>query len=242
MSGTEASPVVLTDSGIYDQLVAAILDHRLSPGTRLGEEKLGHVFGVSRTRIRQVLVRLAAEQIVVIHHNRGACVASPTPEEAREVFEARMLIEPSLIEAFVTHAGAAELDLLRETLLLEERAIHENDRRTAIRLSGDFHLQIAQGARNATLEKILRELVSRTSLIIMAYGTHASPRETSHTCGCDEHEALLAAISGQNVRDARRLMKKHLRHLTEQISFETRGAPQTDLEHLFSGEWATCAH
>lgn len=234
MSAAATILPILTDSEIYDSIVAAILDHRLAPGTKLGEEKLGRAFGVSRTRIRQVLVRLAAEQIVVITHNRGACVASPTPQEAREVFEARMLIEPPLIEAFLSTADMPRLHALQHTLRQEEQALHEGDRRAAVRLSGDFHLQIAEGAHNATLEKMLRELVSRSSLIIMAYGTPEKTHAESHTCGCDEHEALLEAIFARNAREARRLMKKHLRHLLDQISFEAREEQQTDLEFLFA--------
>ncbi len=234
MSTAATALPILADGEIYDSIVAAILDHRLAPGTKLGEEKLGRAFGVSRTRIRQVLVRLATEQIVVITHNRGACVASPTPQEAREVFDARMLIEPPLIEAFLSTADTPRLHALQRTLRQEEQALHDGDRRAAVRLSGDFHLQIAEGAHNATLEKILRELVSRSSLIIMAYGTPKKAHAESHTCGCDEHEALLEAILARNAREARRLMKRHLRHLLDQISFEAREEQQTDLEFLFA--------
>jgi DNA-binding GntR family transcriptional regulator len=234
MSATATALPILTDSEIYDSIVAAILDHRLAPGTKLGEEKLGRAFGVSRTRIRQVLVRLAAEQIVVITLNRGACVASPTPQEAREVFEARMLIEPPLIEAFLNTADTPRLHALQHTLRQEEQALHAGDRRAAVRLSGDFHLQIAEGAHNATLEKILRELVSRTSLILMTYDTPVKAHYESHSCGCHEHEALLEAILARNAREARRLMKRHLRHLLDQISFEAREEQQTDLEFLFA--------
>ena len=58
-------------------------------------------FGVSRTRIRPVLVRLANEQVVTLTPNRGAAIAQPTAQEAREVFEARRLIEPRLVELFI---------------------------------------------------------------------------------------------------------------------------------------------
>jgi DNA-binding GntR family transcriptional regulator len=234
MSEAATAMPILTDSEIYDSIVAAILDHRLAPGTKLGEEKLGRAFGVSRTRIRQVLVRLAAEQIVVITHNRGACIASPTPQEAHEVFSARLLIEPPLIKAFVSAADTPRLHALQHTLHQEEQALHDGDWRAAVRLSGDFHLQIAEGAHNATLEKILRELVSRTSLIIMAYDTPGKARRESHTCGCDEHEALFEAILARNAREASRLMKRHLQHLLDQISFKAREEQQTDLEFLFA--------
>ncbi|NSL53926.1 GntR family transcriptional regulator [Uliginosibacterium aquaticum] len=234
------APAHLSDADIYEQLIGAVLDHRLAPGTRLTEEKLGRAFGVSRTRIRQVLVRLAAEQVVVQTHNCGATVASPTPADAREVFEARMLIEPSLIAGFIRQAHTHELECLIALLAEEEAANHRGDRRAAIRLSGEFHMKIAQGAGNATLEKILHELISRTSLILMTFGQRSPGRRSKaplrvheHSCGCDEHQALVEAIRARDVREAASLMKRHLKHLLEHISFEREPVPGPDIEFMF---------
>lgn len=55
---------------MYDRMVSAILDHRLPPGTKLVEDKLAAAFGVSRTRVRPVLVRLANEQVVTLTPNQ----------------------------------------------------------------------------------------------------------------------------------------------------------------------------
>ncbi|KAF7598843.1 MAG: GntR family transcriptional regulator [Candidatus Dactylopiibacterium carminicum] len=224
-------PLALTDNDIYERIVEAVLDHRLAPGTRLGEEKLGRVFGVSRTRIRQVLVRLAAEQIVELAHNRGASIASPTPAEAQEVFEARILIELPLLEAFIDKADDTEVAALAALFADEQRACTQGDRRAAIRLSGEFHTAIAQGARNRTLERILRELIPRSSLILMASEQHSG----HELCGCgeNEHQALLEAIQARNTRLALRLMKSHLRHILAGIRFRTPREAQADIEHLF---------
>ena len=78
-------------------MLNAILEHRLRPGTQLVEERLAAVFGVSRTKIRQAIARLAHDGIVTVFPNRGAFVTSPGRDEAREVFEARRLIEPGLV-------------------------------------------------------------------------------------------------------------------------------------------------
>ncbi|HET6827624.1 MAG TPA: GntR family transcriptional regulator, partial [Ramlibacter sp.] len=99
---SEAAP--LTDNEMYERMVSAILDHRLPPGTKLVEDKLAAAFGVSRTRVRPVLVRLANEQVVTLTPNRGATIAQPSQEEAREVFEVRRMIEPTLVELFIAHA------------------------------------------------------------------------------------------------------------------------------------------
>ena len=165
------------DDDIYERMISAVLDHRLPPGTKLVEDRLAEAFGVSRTRIRPVLVRLANEQVVTLTPHRGATIAEPTEQEAREVFEVRRLIEPTLVERFVAQASAADVQVLAKRIREEEAARLAGDMRRAIRLSGDFHLHIADCAGHNTLGRILRELVSRTSLILMAY---SSPHSREH--------------------------------------------------------------
>ena len=96
-----------TEEGIYQRMVQTIRNQQLHPGTKLGEDRLASAFGVSRTRIRPVLARLASEQVVTLTPNRGATVARPTEQEAREVFEVRRLIEPTLVAAFMARASSA---------------------------------------------------------------------------------------------------------------------------------------
>ena len=132
----------LSDNDMYERMVSAILDHRLPPGTKLVEDKLAAAFGVSRTRVRPVLVRLANEQVVTLTPNRGASIAQPTPQEALEVFEARRLLEPRLVELFIANATDADIAALRTCIDDEEAARANGDMRRAIRLSGDFHLHM----------------------------------------------------------------------------------------------------
>src|SRR5580692_6196120 len=85
--------VVVPLATAYSRIWAAIVDHRLPPGARLVEDQLCKVFGIGRTRIRQVLQRLAHERVVTLTPNRGAIVSKPTIQQAREVFEARCALE-----------------------------------------------------------------------------------------------------------------------------------------------------
>lgn len=228
----ENAPVL--ESEIYQRVVAAMLDHRLPPGTKLVEDRLATAFGVSRTRIRPVLVRLANEQVVTLTPNRGAMVAQPTEREAREVFEVRRMIEPFLIEYFIAQALPADLATLTQCITHEEQAREGGDLRRAVRMSGDFHLHIASASGHQTLGRILRELVPRTSLILMTYSTSHS-RETSQaaTCRCQEHRALLDAIRLRDPREASHLMREHLVQLESQLRFTPPPAEAPDLVSLF---------
>ena len=230
-----ASLMPLTDSEMYERVISAILDHRLPPGTKLGEDKLATAFGVSRTRIRPVLVRLANEQVVTLTPHRGATITQPTEQEAREVFEARRLIEPTLVARFIAHASEADMARLRLCIDQEESARLAGDARRAIRLSGDFHLQIAERAGHQTLGRILRELISRTSLILMAYSTapERNPEEAA-TCGCREHRALLDAMRLRDAPEAGRRMQGHLLQLESQLRFIAPPDRTSDLFTLFA--------
>ena len=229
------APLALTDTEMYERMISAILDHRLPPGTKLGEDKLAAAFGVSRTRIRPVLVRLANEQVVTLIPNRGAAIAQPSEQEAREVFEARRLIEPRLLELFIAKAGKADIQDLKRCIDEEEAARLAGDMRRAIRLSGDFHLKIAERAGHQTLGRILRELTSRTSLILMAYSApHASEREEATACGCREHRTLLDAIRLGDAGEAARRMRDHLTRLESQLQFTPAADAPPDLAALFT--------
>jgi DNA-binding GntR family transcriptional regulator len=236
-----SEPILLTENDIYERMVETILDHRLPPGTKLVEDRLATAFGVSRTRIRPVLVRLANEQIVTLTLNRGATVAQPTEAEAREVFEVRRMIEPTLITCFIAQASAGDIAALSQCIAQEEEARSAGDMRRAIRLSGDFHLHIANAAQHQTLGRILRELVSRTSLILMTYRSEVQPQSEASRCGCQEHRALLDAIRLRDAREAARLMGEHLAQLESQLQFSQPDADAPDLLSLFGSEPTTPA-
>jgi DNA-binding GntR family transcriptional regulator len=227
----EAPAAALTDADIHARLFGALLDQRLAPGTRLREDELGQVFGVSRTRVRQVLIRLASEQLVTLVPNAGARVAEPTPEDAREVFEARRLLEPSLVARFIERATAADLRSLQAWIVEEERARSAGERHDAIRMAGSFHLHIADHAGNTTLARMLRELVSRTSLVLLRYGPQdlreaaADAGSRARGCDCHEHRTILAAVKLRDPAAAGRAMLQHLDRLESQLDFDP--APRT---------------
>jgi DNA-binding GntR family transcriptional regulator len=237
----------LSDDDIYDRIIDAVIDQRLLPGTRLGEDKLGQVFGVSRTRIRQVLIRLAHEQVVTLEPNKGATVAQPTVEDAREVFEARALIEAVLVERFMTHATAQDLQSLADCIEAEELARREGDQAAALRLSGRFHLLIAEVARHQTFARMLKKLISRTSLILMSYAPTErarpdlgeAPVRWVDACRCDAHRGVLTALRRRKSGDLQAqvahgaaLMRQHLGDIEAGLCFNQLQEATTDLNAL----------
>jgi DNA-binding GntR family transcriptional regulator len=204
-------------------LVTAILEHRLDPGTKLGEDEIGSLYGVSRTIVRGVLQSLAHEGLVVIEKNRGAFVAHPSVADAREVFEARRLIESATTALAAERRDPAAIARLRTHLAAEARAAADGDEPTAIRLSGEFHIELARIAGHRTYETFLAELVARSSLILLLY------RRRSPGCGPEDHMRLVDAVEAGRAAEAVDLMDHHLAEILEGLDLVDRTAPPRPL-------------
>src|SRR5690606_7774722 len=112
--------------------------------------------------------------------NRGAFVSKPSIEEARDVFFARRTIEERLVERLCAIVDDKAARRLRDHVEAERRAHDADDVEGAIRLSGAFHMLIAELAQSQILAGLLRDLVSRTSLITALYQS-----QEAHNCGPD---------------------------------------------------------
>lgn len=212
---------------IYEKIYVAILEHRLHPGTKLVEERLAEIFGVSRARVREVLARLAHEQIVELYPQRGAYVAKPSAEQALDVFEARRLIEPALIRRLVETLTPDKVAQLRRHQELEMDARRRDDKRAIVRLSGEFHTLMADLAGNSALARSMRELSTLTCLIIFLYD---APTATS--CRADEHTQIIDAVARRDVARAEKLMLEHLDHIESSLKLSAATA-EVDLEAIF---------
>lgn len=217
------------EDSIRDAIRLAIEDHRLRPGTRLVEEQLAGVFGVSRARVRSALRDLARDHLVVHRRNRGACVAAPTPDEAREVFQARRMLEEMLVRGLARRRPAAALKALADHVDAEAAAHAAGNRREEIRLSGDFHLLLADLVGNSILTGVLRDLVARSSLIIALYEQRAA-----QCCSAVDHGRLLATLETGDEDAAAAEMIRHLSGIENRLVLEERPAEKVDLRAVFA--------
>ena len=212
---------------IVEKILATILEHRLMPGTKLGEDRLATIFGTSRAKVREVLARLAHQQVVELIPQRGAFVAKPTIEQAHDVFEARRLIEPGVLRRLIKTLDDVKQQRLRQHLELEADARKRDDKRAIVRLSGEFHVLLAELAGNSALTRTMRELSVLTCLIISLYD---APTATS--CRADEHEEIVAAVKRGDAKRAESLMLHHLDHIEQSLKLDA-SAEEADLESIF---------
>lgn len=214
------------EDAIYERILSAIFEHRLAPGTKLGEDRLAAIFGVSRARIRRVLPRLAHEGVVRLEPNRGAFVTQPSVSEARDVFEARRAIEPAIVERLVQRGDLRPTIVrLKQHVAAERRARAARDTRSIVRLSGEFHILLAELAGNVLLARTMRELATLTCLIIALYDKPAVP-----SCLGEEHAELVDALAAGDAARAIKLMIQHLNHVEENLDLTVAEPGPADLE------------
>ncbi len=218
----------MTEDDIYGQMKQAIIAHRLPPGTRLAEEALAEAFGVSRTPMRNVLRRLSYERLVVIERNRGASVYSPTPAEAREIFEMRRILEDAVVERVVARLTPEDLARLRE-IDAADAAGARGDFRASVRIASNFHLELARLAGNSVLARDLEELVDLSYVIVDLYGQRFE--EIGRT---DAHGLLLAALEARDQTRARAVMRDHIDRLFADLDYTRPAGCEIDFKTLFA--------
>ena len=208
---------------IVESLTRAIVEHRLHPGTKLAEQKLADHFGVSRTLVRQALFQLSQNRLIKLEPARGAFVAAPSVEEAKQVFAVRRMLEAEMARAFARSATPSKIKSLREHVAQEKRAVQQQDVPGRTELLGDFHVRMAELMGNQVLADLLRELISRCALITLMYqSTHAAEHSS------EEHVEIVKALAAKDEDLAVRLMTEHLLHVEENLSFE-RKLPVSEL-------------
>jgi len=209
---------------IVERVWLSIAERRLRPGVQLKEEQLASIFDVSRARIRQALAALQRDGLVTIVPNRGAFVCKPSVDEARDVFFVRRAVEKRVVERLCTAISKAEIELLRSHVAKERIASEKDVTTDIIKLSGGFHLLLAQIVGSDFLFGTMRDLIARTSLITAVY------RNTSRfNCGPDEHADIVEAISKGDAEKAVRLMSHHLEHVESELDLSELRNPVQDL-------------
>lgn len=212
----------------YDHLFEAIVDQRLLPGTKLTEQVIADVLGVSRRSLGVALQRLAWERLIVMVPNHGAYIASPSIDEVGDVFGARLAIESGTTEAVALYATPEQLAELSENLELEQDMRRKGRVREAIHHSGGFHTLMARMSGNVLLAEQVKILVARTSLIVDLF-----ENQTGMNCWHEHHDDLIDLCRARKAPEAVSLMREHIRELRDGLALDRRRATPLNLKDAF---------
>lgn len=213
---------------VYDSLRKAIIEQALKPGVKLPEDAIGETFGVSRTIVRNALVRLDAEGLVDLQPNRGASVAVPTVEEAQDVFDMRRCLEREVMHRLCRMDPKPIVKALNAHIA-EERKYLDSDKTRSIRLAGEFHILLAELTGSQVLSNYVNEIVSRCSLIMARFAQSHSAQ-----CGLEEHIGIVEAIRSSDPDAATAQMEAHLHSVQGRALLKPDADRQEDVADILS--------
>jgi DNA-binding GntR family transcriptional regulator len=214
---------------IYRALRRAIIEQALEPGAKLPEDAIGERFGASRTIVRHALGQLAAEGLVELRRNRGAAVATPSWDQARDIFDVRIAMERLVMQRLAGKLTAAQIDQLRSHVEEEERA-RGRDEPLSIRLATEFHIVLAEMTGSAVLERYVSETSSRCGLILALYS-----RPHSSECAVSEHREIIDALVKGDAARAIAVMDQHLEAVASRALIVARPNKGRDIKDILSG-------
>ena len=232
MPGPISGGKLLSDdrgSAITQAIRNAIIEQAVKPGTRLPEDTIGERFGASRTLVRAALTQLAAEGLVELRRNRGAIVAEPSWNEARDTFDLRLALEQIVIERV---AGTLQPDQIAqlEAHVKEEEKVANRDEAHSIRLAGEFHILLAEMTGSKVLTQYMRELSSRCCLMLALYS-----RPHSSECGVSEHQHIVDLLkSGAGRKELVSAMHNHMKGVVDRALIQPPKREDRDIGDILA--------
>jgi DNA-binding GntR family transcriptional regulator len=178
---------------VYDSLKAQILDLELQPGTLLDETQVSRQFGVSRSPVREALIRLSAEGLVQNLRNRTSMVAQFDVAALPAYFDALQLLYRLSARLAAANAIPAKLEALRRIMHEHEVAVHRGDMRAMILANRDFHTAVAEMSGNPFLANWMRGLLDQGQRILRLYARNLG--DNLPDTALKSHREMLDAIA-----------------------------------------------
>lgn len=194
---------------VYEQLRHEIVDGTLRPGEQLVEARIADELGVSKTPVREALIRLQRDGLVSIEPYRGARVVEPSPDDVREILELRLLLEGHVARDLARRRPPEVLAALRRSIEASREALAAGDRDRLLDALTEFSDIQADACGNSRMAKLLVDLRS-VLLLIGATSLRAPGREAR---SIEQHEAILAAIERGDPEAAAEATVAHIRSI-----------------------------
>ena len=200
------TPSLLQDRA-YAEIKALIQNGRFPAGSFLSERQLAAQLRMSKTPIKNALVRLEMEGFVAVSPQQGIVVREFSVREVVDILDLRMALEPYVVRRIAGALTPDQAGALRANVAAQETAARTGDTLELTRLDADFHVLLCSFSGNAEIAQVMTRLREKLHRIILRVMAHVPGRPTSAAA---EHGAIAdAVIKGKGERAAA-LMAKHL--------------------------------
>ncbi len=200
---------------VYDILRDEIISLSLPPGSAIDENQLAERFAMSRTPIREALVRLAGDGLVTTLPNRSTVVSNIDFLSLPAFFDAITLMYRVTTRLAARNRSDEDLRQIRAHQADFARAVHAQDALAMISTNRDFHAAIAEAGRNPYYSGLFARLLDEGRRLLRLYYSSYSDRLPEEFV--TEHEQMIAAIAAQDLETADRLGATHADQIVRQI-------------------------
>jgi DNA-binding GntR family transcriptional regulator len=197
----------------YLQLRRWIQSGELEPGDRLDQEVLARRLKISRVPLRQALVKLRADGLVVGRPHAGATVAPLSLADAEDIYAARAALEPMLTEAAVVCCTDGTVCELEELISLQRKALDQGDRRGFLELDRKFHERLYGEAGYPTSLDLVQRLRDLSDRYVAAYKGDALRSHATLV----EHREIVRLCGMRDAAGAAHVMRAHVRQGIEYL-------------------------
>jgi DNA-binding GntR family transcriptional regulator len=184
----------------------AIVDGRLEPGWRLKEEELARELGISRTPVREALLILQAEGLVVATPNRGAMVRAHDAADLDDLYQLRALLEGYAARRAAMRISDADVEELRLSCSRFELLDPEEDLRELVKENMFFHNAILEAAGSARLASMVRKVIE----LPLVYRSYIWYSRDQTRISAHYHRQIVTALAARDFERAELVMKEHV--------------------------------
>ena len=194
------------EESVYEAVRTSIISGALRPGAPLVEAQLSADMGISKTPVREALIRLARDGLVVQELHRRSRVATPTAEDVRAACELRRWVEGEIAANAAASASPELIEALDQSIADSRRALKRRDAQTWAQAIDGFTAALVGHSGNRYAGELLERMRNILSLIANISQEAPGRRERS----IDEHQAIADAIRAGDPAAARDATFAHL--------------------------------
>jgi DNA-binding GntR family transcriptional regulator len=204
----------LLREAVYEQLRADILSCRLPPGAEIREAELAARFQVSKSPVRDALMRLEREALVITLPRQGYRVASISLTDVQDMFHLRAALERACMERIVRLATDEQLAILEAYRVYQA----EDWEGGFVAYNRSFHRKLAELAANARMRDQLGELIDQMERAVLMSLSNVNVKKGNSKSIVDEHCRIVDALQGRQQKIAERLAERHIGSAAKRVN------------------------
>ena len=207
----ESASAKLLREKVYEQLRADLISCRLAPGAEIRESELAERFGVSKSPVRDALMRLERENLVITLPRQGYRVASVSVNDVQDMFQLREVLERACIERITRRASEQQLASLERFRRFDPGAWEGG----FVAYNRSFHRELAAISGNARMRDHLFDLMDQMERAVQL-SVNSLKRGNPQTV-IDEHSALIDALQARQTSVAQRISARHVQSAGKRV-------------------------